>query len=311
MNRQRRFLGLQVLATAMTASMPVSAQSQATLRVVASFSILADIVQNVGGADVHVVALVGPNADAHVFEPTPAHARRLAAADLVFMQGLGFEGWLERLVRAAGFKGPVVLVTAGVTPRRVGKAPDPHTWQSLAHVRQGVVNIRDALAKARPARAAEFAQRAALYTQRIDALDAELRQTFGAMPAQQRRVITSHDAFGYFGDAYGIEFLAPQGMSTESQPSAAAVARLVQQVRRQRVRAVFAENISDPRLVERIAREGGAAVGGRLYSDALSAPGTEADTFLKLYAHNARAIAQALAAELPQPTFINAPVAPR
>lgn len=277
---------------------PAQAQAQPArrLRVVASFSILADMARNVGGDAIELSTLVGPDADAHVFQPTPADAKRLADAELVVVNGLGFEGWLDRLVRASGYKGPVAVASAGITPRRVGGQPDPHAWQDLTHARSYVLNLRDALVKLRPAEAMGFTQRAAAYSGRISALDAELRQTFGAIAKAQRRVITAHDAFGYFGAAYGIEFLAPQGMGTNSQPSAQAVARLISQIRQQGVRAVFVENISNPKLLERIASEGGASVGGRLYSDALSPPGTEADTYLKMFAHNARLIASGLTA---------------
>jgi zinc/manganese transport system substrate-binding protein len=291
MKSSRRHSILSLLALA---ALPASAQSARPLRVVASFSILVDLLRNVGGDAIEVATLVGPDADAHVFEPSPADAKRLADADLVVVNGLGFEGWLERLVRASGYRGPVVVASAGITPRKLGKEPDPHAWQDLNHVRRYVLNLRDALARARPADATVFEQRAASYLERLVALDAEVRRTFEGMPKAQRRVITSHDAFGYLGAAYGIEFLSPQGMSTDSEASAASVARLVEQIRRQGVRAVFVENITDPRLVERIAREGGATVGGRLYSDALSKPGTAADTYLKLFAHNAAAIAAAL-----------------
>ncbi len=272
------------------AGWPARAQPQRRLRVVASFSILADMARNIGGDAIDVHALVGPDADAHVFEPTPADAKRLADAELVVVNGLGFEGWLDRLVRASGYKGPVAVASAGVTPRMSGKAPDPHAWQDLKLARRYVLNLRDALAAARPADAALFRQRAAGYTEQLAALDAHTRQAFDALPKEKRRVITSHDAFGYFGAAYGIEFLSPQGMSTDSEASASAVARLIQQIRRQGVAAVFVENITDPRLVTRIAQEGGVTVGGRLYSDALSLPGTPADTYLKLFAHNAAAI---------------------
>jgi zinc/manganese transport system substrate-binding protein len=294
MNNSRR--GAIAASLIALASLSARAQPQRRLRVVASFSILADIVRNVGGDAIELATLVGPDADAHVFEPTPADAKRLADAELVIVNGLGFEGWLDRLVRASGYKGPIAVASAGISPRRMGRQADPHAWQDLTHARRYVHNVRDALANARRAEAEGFTARAAAYTERIAVLDSDLRKTFDAIPPPQRRLITAHDAFGYFGAAYGIEFLAPQGMNTDSQPSAAAVARLIEQIRKQGVRAVFVENISDPRLVERIAREGGAVVGGRLYSDALSAPGTEADTYLKLFAHNASAIAGGLQA---------------
>jgi zinc/manganese transport system substrate-binding protein len=264
------------------------------LRVVASFSILADMLREIGGDAVQVSALVGPDADAHVFEPRPADARRLAQADLVVVNGLGFEGWIERLVRTSGYRGPVVVASQAVVPRRLGTAPDPHAWQDLGHAQRYVQTMADALATARPAQAAVFRARAAEYGARLAALDAEIRRALGAVPRERRRIITSHDAFGYFAAAYGIDFLAAQGRNTDSEPSASDVARLIDQIRAQRVAAIFVENISDPRLVERIAREGRVGVGGRLYSDALSPPGTEADTYLKMFAHNAAAIRAAL-----------------
>lgn len=293
MNPSRRssLAALLMLAAAHGWSQPVAGHP---LRVVASFSILADMAREVGGDAVEVTALVGPDADAHVFEPRPADVRRLAGAGLVVVNGLGFEGWLERLVAASGYRGPVQVASAGIAPRLLGAGPDPHAWQDLALAQRYVANLRDALARARPERAAVFEARAADYTARLRNLDREVRARFDAIAPAQRRVITSHDAFGYFGAAYGIEFLAPQGTSTDGEASAAAVARLIDQIRGERVRAVFIENISDPRLIERIAREGGVHVGGRLYSDALSRPGTAADTYIRLFDANARTLATAL-----------------
>lgn len=302
-------------------------------RIVASFSILADMVREVAPADFQVSSLVGPDADAHVFEPTPADAKRLAQADLVAVNGLGFEGWIERLVRASGYRGALVVASRGITARgeeafapvpgaaslasaggvaasgaaglaKVAAAPapgrghahgpDPHAWQDLGLARRYVQNLADALAARWPARESEVRRRAADYSQRLAELDTRVRQWLGAVPRTERRVITSHDAFGYFAAAYGVDFLAPRGWTTTSEPSAAAVARLVRQIREQRVRAVFVENISDPRLIERIARETGARVGGTLFSDALSAPGGPAGTYLRLFEHNARTLAAAL-----------------
>lgn len=274
-----------------------SSPSPSPLRVVASFSILADIARNVAGESAVVHALVGADADAHVFEPSPADARRVAEAELVVVNGLGFEGWLDRLVRASGYRGPVVVASRGVTPRRIGAQVDPHAWQDLTQARRYAATIGAALAAARPAAGNAVLRRTADYDARLAALDAEIRARFDVMPRARRRVITSHDAFGYFGAAYGIDFFAPQGMSTDSEASAAAVARLADEVKRRGVSAVFVENISDPRLVERLAKEGGATVGGKLYSDALSRPGAAADTYLKLFAHNARTIAAALRGE--------------
>jgi len=291
MNLSRR----SCLAMALGAtSLSAQAGADRPLRVVASFSILADMLRNVGGDEVEVYALVGPDADAHVFEPRPADAKRLAQADLVVVNGLGFEGWIDRLVRTSGYRGPVIVASEGVAARRIAGAPDPHAWQDLRLAQRYVRNLRDALARARPAQAATFEGRAQAYLERMAALDAQVRRVLDSVPAQRRRVIASHDAFGYFGSAYGVEFLALQGLSTDSEPSAAGIARLIEQIRAQRVGAVFVENISDPRLVQRIAREANATVGGRLYSDALSAPGTQADTYLKFFAHNADTIARGL-----------------
>ena len=290
---RRQVLG--ALAAATSWPWPALAQTGARpLRVVASFSILADIARNVAGPSAQVSELVGPDSDAHVFEPTPAAARQLAEADLVVVNGLRYEGWLDRLVGASGYRGPVVVASRGVVVRRLGGGDDPHAWQALGNAGLYAANMAAAFTAAMPAAQAGFAHRMAAFQARLEALDVSVRAGFAGIPRAERRVITSHESFGYFGDAYGIDFLAAQGTSTQSDPSAATVARLADQIRRQGVRAVFVENISDPRLVERIAGEGGARVGGKLYSDALSMPGTVADTYLKLYAHNAATIAAGL-----------------
>jgi zinc/manganese transport system substrate-binding protein len=269
----------------------------APARVVASFSILADMAQEVAPAGVQITPLVGPDADAHVYEPSPADGRRLAQADLVLVNGLGFEGWIDRMVKVSGYRGPVVVASRGITARRGGHhGVDPHAWQDLALARRYVANLSEAFTQRWPERRDEIAQRSADYDARLARLDAQVREWLGAVPRPQRRVITSHDAFAYFGLAYGVDFLAPQGWSTHSEPSAAAVARLIRQIRKDGVRAIFVENISDPRLVERIAREGGARIGGTLYSDALSRPGGPAATYLQLFEHNARSLAAALQA---------------
>jgi zinc/manganese transport system substrate-binding protein len=288
----------QLMVACALLALPLVASAQAApspLRVVATFSVLADMVREVGGPAVEVTSLVGPNADAHVFVPTPADARRVASAELVVVNGLHYEGWIERLIRASGYAGPVLVASDGVTPRRVGRAFDPHAWQSLAHAKRYVENIRAALVAAAPARSHEINARAADYLKRITALEQDTIARIGRLPAQQRRVITGHDAFGYFAAAYGVEFVAPRGWSTDSEPSADAVARIIRQARAQRAGALLLENISDPRLIERIAREAGVGVGGSLYSDALSPPGTAADTYLRMFAHNVRTIVEALA----------------
>jgi len=278
------------------------------LPVVATFTILADLVANVGGDRVEVSTLVGPDSDAHVFSPTPAAAKTIAGAKLVFVNGLGFEGWMDKLIAASGYKGTVVVASDGVDVLKVKPHAhaghshghdhgdvDPHAWQSLANARRYVANIADALAAADPAHEAGYRARAKAYSERIDQLDEKGRATIGAIPAQERRVIVGHDAFGYFARAYGVTFLSPRGVSTDSEASAKDVAQLVRQIRAQRIRAVFVENISDPRLVEQLARESGARVGGTLFSDALSATDKRALTYLDMMRHNIEEVARALA----------------
>lgn len=266
------------------------------LRVVASFSILADMLREIGGPAVDVHSLVPAGADAHVFTPTPADAQRVARAELLVVNGLRYEGWIDRLVKSAGYKGPVLVASRGITPRQTAGGADPHAWQSLAHARAYAENIRAALSAALPARAEGINQRAADYIARLAALDRETRARIARLSPDRRSVITDHDAFGYFGEAYGIRFNAPRGWSTESEPSADSVARIVRQLREQKVSAVLVDNLSDPRLMERIAREAKVQIGGRLYADALSPPGTEADTYLRLFAHNVDTLLAAMQA---------------
>lgn len=278
----------------LSAALPALAWAAPPLRVVASFSILADLVRVIGGPAVAVSSLVGPDADAHVYQPSPADARRVAHAQLMVVNGLGFEGWLDRLVRASGFDGKLLTASTGITPRRLGREPDPHAWQDLGLVQRYVKTLTAALIEKLPQERQALQARADAYLGQLQSMEAALRKRLAKLPREQRRVVTSHDAFGYFGDAYGVDFLSAQGMSTGSEASASAVARLIEQLRQQRVRALFVENISDPRLIEQMSREGGVRVGGKLYSDALSGPSGPAPTFLQLFAHNADAICTAL-----------------
>lgn len=290
---------LKIALTGLIALFPVAAFAENShasrpLNVVASFSILADMTQAIAGDAAEVTALVGPDSDAHVFEPSPADAKRLAGADLIILNGLHFEGWIDRLIAASAYRGRIVTATSGITPRRLKGAPDPHAWQSLANAKIYVDNIRQGLVLAAPQKSAAINRRAEAYQLRIDALEIAVRSQIEIIPRSMRRAITSHDAFGYFGASYGIEFLSPQGWNTDSEASAADVARIIRQIRTQRARAVFIENITDPRLIEQIATESQVSVAGTLYSDALSPPGTEADTYLKLFAHNTAVLTSAL-----------------
>lgn len=277
------------------------------LPVVASFSILGDVVAQVGGDRVAVAVLVGAGSDAHVFQPTPAQARQVAQARLVVSHGLGFEGWLPRFLRAAGFAGAELRVADGTQglpapPAAKGHghghahahAVDPHTWQDVARVIAWLPRIQQALCTADAAGCAQYGQRAQAYAERLRALDAEIRAAWSRVPSAERRLITSHDAFGYYAAAYGVRFLAPQGLSTEASASARGVAQLVRQIKAEGVRALFVESIADPRLIEQIGRETGVVPAGRLYSDSLSPPGGPAARYEDLMRHNTTLMVQAL-----------------
>jgi zinc/manganese transport system substrate-binding protein len=297
----RRYAVIAAMLQALLAASPTSAQGG--LKVIASFSILGDFVKNVGGDRVEVGTLVGPNGNAHVYAPSPSDAKKAADAKLVFVNGLGFEGWLERLVKASGTKAPIVVATKGIKPRERAGDPghdhdhgraDPHAWQSVANAKIYVANIRDALTAVDPAGKDVYLANAAAYIARLDALEREVRDVIAKVPADRRRVITSHNAFGYFQDAYGVSFTAPQGVSTEAEASAKEVAAIIAQIKKQKIAAVFLENVTDPRLVEQIARETGAKVGGTLYSDALTDEHGDATTYIDLIRHNLKRLAAAL-----------------
>lgn len=282
--------------------------SQDKLKVVASFSILADFAKNVGGDRVDVSMLVGPGGDAHVYTPTPADARNVAAARLVIVNGLGFEGWLSRLVKAAGNKAAIITATKGITPRQNktddhkhahghshDDETDPHAWQSVPNAKIYVANIRDALIAADAAGAETYRANADRYLKKLDELEREVRQAVDTIPADRRKLISTHDAFGYLADSYGIAFIAPQGVSTESEATAKDVARIVTQIKAQKIPAVFLENVSDPRLMRRIAQESGAKLGGTLFSDSLTSEKGDAATYIEMIRHNIRTLANALA----------------
>ena len=291
MNRRSFLLGASALAIA------PQAFAQERPAVVASMSIIADFVRQVGGDRIGVEALVGAGGDAHVFQPSPADARRVGQAQALFVNGLGLEGWLQRLSQASGGKARIVTVSDGVKPIREGAdhaALDPHAWQDVANAKIYVANIRAALAAIDPQGAAVFAARAAAYTAELDQLDADIRGGVATIPAGRRRIITSHDAFGYFAKAYGMSFIAPQGVSTDAEASSRDVARIIRQIRAEKIPAVFLENVTDPRLMRQIARESGARVGESVFSDSLSAPDGPAATYVAMMRHNLGAFTQAL-----------------
>jgi len=299
---RRHVIALTAAAAAVTAGLvPERGQNrvQDRPRAVATFSILGDFARNVGGERVELATLVGPNGDVHVFAPTPGDVKTIAAADIVFVNGLGLEGWIDRLIAASATRALVVVASRGITPRSGTRAQDrgasdPHAWQSVANAKLYVGNIRDGLIAIDAAEKKIFEANANTYLAKLDALDGEIRAAIEAIPSARRKVITAHSAFGYFGDAYGIEFIAPEGLSTEAEPSARDIAKLIEQIRRENVPALFLENVADSRLLQRIGAETGVRIGGRLYSDALSPPDGPAASYIEMMRSNLRELTRSL-----------------
>ncbi len=299
----RRFL---LFAATLLTAFPAFAQG--TVPVVASFSILGDLVQEVGGDRVTVTTLVGPDGDAHVYQPTPQDAKAVAGAHVVVVNGLTFEGWMDRLIQSAEYKGPVVVASAGVAARTFDDdaassgqsgtdnehGTDPHAWQNVANAKLYVANIEAGLSAADPDGAEVYRANAAAYEAKLDTLEADVKAAVASLPENRREIVTSHDAFGYFGAAYGMVFKAPEGLSTDSEASAAGVAALITQIRTDHIPAVFIENISDPRLLEQIVSETDAKVGGTLYSDALSPAAGPAGTYIAMMRNNIAELTAAL-----------------
>ena len=283
---------LWLICLVLAAASPACAQGR--LKVVASFSILGDFVKNVGGDRVEVTTLVGPNGDVHVYTPAPADAKKIADARLVVVNGLGLEGWLPRLVQSSGSKAAIVTATDGIVPLQSGAAADPHAWQSVPNAKIYVANIRDALVAADPSDAEVFRANADGYLAKLDSLDHDVRAAVAQIPPARRKVISTHGAFGYFGAAYGVDFIAPLGVSTDSEASARDIADIITQIRAAKIPAVFVENISDDRLIQRISAETGAGIGGMLYSDSLTDEKGDAPTYIELVRHNIKALNHAL-----------------
>lgn len=294
------------IAIAMLLFQAANASAQA-LKVVASFSIIADLARNVGGDRVEITTLVGPDGDAHVYEPKPADASAMARADVILVNGLHFEGFLERLIEASSTTAPVVELTDGVQTITMKEAADshshshshegdtdPHAFQSIANVRIYVANIAKAFCNADAAGCQIYEANAAAYGGELDKLEKEVRDAIESIPPQKRTIISSHDAFGYFEHEYGLTFRAPEGISTDADPSAADVAKLIRDVRRDNAAAIFIENITNPRLIEQIASETGLQVGGALYSDALSDEDGPASSYVDMMRHNIRTIRSAI-----------------
>ncbi|MFT3731966.1 MAG: zinc ABC transporter substrate-binding protein [Hyphomicrobium sp.] len=273
--------------------------SAKTLNAVASFTVLADIVKEVGGDHVAVKSLVPPNGDPHEFEPSPDDAKTLKEADVTFISGEGLESWFEKLVSASGYNGKPFVVSNGIKTRKMeedGKTvTDPHVWNSPVNVKVWVANIEKALASADPADAADFKANAAKYSKELDDLNAYAKSVMGSVPKDRRKILTSHDAFGYFGREYGVQFLSPIGLSTETEASAADVAKLIDQIKAEKVRTYFFENSNDSRLVDQIAKATGAQPGGELYVEALSKADGPAPTYAKMFRYNVDQLSKAFA----------------
>lgn len=269
-----------------------------TVNVVASFTVLADIVKQVGGEHVSVTSLVGPDGDPHTFEPTPQDSQALATADVVFVSGLGLEGWMDRLVSASGYKGKPVVASRGVSTRSMeeeGKTvTDPHAWNSMHNGVIYATNVMNTLIKADPQDADAIRHSGEKYIQQLQALDSWAKTTFAAIPVAKRKVLTSHDAFGYFGQRYGVTFLAPVGFSTEAEASASAVGGLIKQLQAGHIHTYFIENQTDPRLVKQIASATGAQPGGELYPEALSQRSGPAATYVAAFRHNVEVMARSM-----------------
>ena len=299
MTSRRNLLISATALIGLSLAAPTSAWSaDAPIPVVATFSILGDMVERIGGDRIAVTTLVGANGDAHVYQPIPADARAVSQAEILVFNGLAFEGWLDRLVEASDFDGVRVVATDGVEPIRLGDDGqdnvDPHAWQDLANAVIYVDNITAALAKADPDNASTYYGNRATYVAEIEALEAEIRAMVAGLPEVRRTVVTAHDAFEYFSATYGLNFVAPHGVSTESDPSAADVAALIRQIRNEGIKAVFVESLTDQRLLAQIADETGASIGGTLYSDALSEPEGPASTYLDMMRYNVEMLVEAL-----------------
>ncbi len=292
-------LALSLLASfLLLESASLAPASARVLHVVASFTILADMVAQVGGTHVEVTSLVGPDGDPHAYEPSPDDAKKLRTADLVFVNGLGLEGWMDRLISASGYRGKAIETAQAITPLKLeedGKTTmDPHAWNSVANGILYVRTIIEALKRADPEDAQDIQRAGESYITTLQKLDAEVRQDIASVPPERRKVITTHDAFGYFSAAYGVAFLSPIGLSTETEASAADVAKLIKQIRREHVRFYFLENASDPRLVEQIAHATGAEPGGKLYVEALSSPQGPAPTYVAMFRNNLEQLVRAM-----------------
>lgn len=273
--------------------LPFSLQASTSKpKIVVSFSILADMAKQVAGDNTEIISLVGANGDVHEYQPSPKDAQIIAEADLVVVNGLGLEGWLERLITSSGYKGTIIYASKGVNIIK----DDPHAWQDLQNGEIYVRNIRDALIAQDPSHSADYSASATKYINELEALNEWVKLEFSKVPQEKRKVISTHDAFGYFAKAYNIEFIAPIGLNTESQPSAKDIAKLIDQIREQKITAIFFENMTDSRIIKQLEKDSGAHIGGTLYSDALSEAQQSAPNYIAIFKHNVPELVNAMLA---------------
>ena len=299
---QDRLVRLLLIAAILALAAPARASEQP--KVVATFSVLGDMIASIAGDKVQLTTIVGGDGDCELYQPTAADARAVADARLFVMNDLNprFEPWAEPLLKRAAFRGTKLVASQGVNviidyrPRGAIKSPqvDQHAWHDPANGLVYVANIAEGLAQLDPPNAAFYRTQADGYAREIRELDAWAKSELAVIPSAKRRVITSHDGFEYLARAYDIEMTPARGMVNDSDPSAEDIARLIQQIRTTKVKAIFIENMNDPRLIKRVAREAGASIGGTLYSDALSKPGGNADTYLKMLRHNVSTLKAAM-----------------
>ncbi len=271
------------------------------LKVVASFSILGDFVKNIGKDLVEVQIIVPENSDPHVYQPTPQDVALISKADLVIINGLDFEGWFQRLIENSGYKGKIIIAGEKVTPRILpgpdSSVKDPHAWHCVKNAILYVDVITLALQEAIPDQAPVLRRNKDAYTKKLKDLDAWVRSQIKVIPKEKRIVITTHDAFWYYGDSYDVKFLSPVGVSTDAEPSASTIAALIDQIRTQNIRAVFIENLSGRKLIDEIAKEAKCNVDGVLYADSLSSPkdkDSPAQTYIDMIRHNTGEIIKGL-----------------
>ncbi|MBB5073350.1 zinc/manganese transport system substrate-binding protein [Bartonella callosciuri] len=285
---------------------PFSASAYNKIKVIASFSILADLVKNVGGDRISITTFVGPNASTHTYEPTPRDAQALRKADIIFINGLHLEGFIDRLIAASGTKALLVEVSSNIPPLEIKDQEhdtqrphhhgdiDPHAWQTIPNAEIYVKNIATAFCKIDQQSCANYSKNAESYIKKLKRAQETLKAKIAILPKDKRIIITSHDAFGYFAQEYDFTILAPQSASTEAEATAADVAKLIKQIKAKKAAALFVENISNPRLINQISKETGLKIGGTLYSDALSNKNGPAATYLDMMEHNVKTIIDAI-----------------